>query len=83
MRFTGVGGTLRRPWLGGMRGVVGVVALAAGLLLALAVMPGCSLGCPTPEERTYLDAVVEWSERTPAVRRDSVTILREGGRAQG
>ena len=55
MRFTGVGETLRRPWLGGMRGVVGVAALAAGLLLALSVMPGCGSGCPTPEQVAYLN----------------------------
>ena len=62
-----------------LRRLAVVAAVAVGLVLALAVMPGCSLGCPTPEERTYLDAVVDWAERTPALRRDSVTILREGG----
>ena len=59
--------------------MVGVVALAVGLVLGLAAMPGCSLGCPTPEEQTYLDAMVDWSERTLAGRKDSVPILREGG----
>ena len=77
MRFTGVGGTLRRPWLGGMRGVVGVAALAAGLLLALSMMPGCSLGCPTPEQRAYLNEVGEWSDRAEAASRDLHTVLEE------
>ena len=90
MRFGRVRGmvTPRAAWfdrlttngrLGGMRGVMGVAALAAGLLLAVAAMPSCSLGCPTPEERTYLDSVVDWAERTLALRKDSVPILREGG----
>ena len=64
---------------GGMRGVVGVVALAAGLLLALTVMPGCGSRCPTPEERTYLNALEDWSERTVAGGEDLFPILREGG----
>lgn len=63
----------------GLRRLAVVAALAAGLLVALAVTAGCSLGCPTPEERTYLDAVVDWAERTLALRKDSVRILREGG----
>ena len=83
MRFTGVGETLRRPWLGGMRGVVGVAALAAGLLLALSVMPGCGSGCPTPEEQTYLREGEEWSDRSEAASRELRAILEEvGGRSE-
>ena len=59
--------------------MVGVVALAVGLLLALSVMPGCGSGCPTPEERTYLNALEDWSERTIAANEDLVTISLEAG----
>ena len=62
-----------------MRRLAMMAALAAGLLLVLSATPACSLGCPTPEERTYLDAMVDWSARTAAGRKDSVRILREGG----
>ncbi len=77
MRFTGVGGTLRRPWLGGIRGVVGVAALAAGLLLGLSVMPGCGSGCPTPEQAAYLKEVESWAARSKAGIEDMRTILTE------
>ena len=79
MRFTGVDGTLRRPWLGGMRGVVGVAALAVGLVLALSVMPGCGSGCPTPEQRAYLNEAEDWADRNEAGYGDLQTILYEGG----
>ena len=79
MRFTGVGGTLRRPWLGGMRGVMGVAALAAGLVLALTVMPACGSGCPTPEQAAYLNEAAEWGERTIAANEGLVTISLEAG----
>ena len=80
MRFTGVGGTLRRPWLGGMRGVMGVAALAAGLVLALSVMPACGSGCPTPEQRAYLEEVEDWSDRAEAATRNFARIAEEPGR---
>ena len=82
---------LRGPGLGGMRGVAGLVALAAGLLLALAVMPGCGSGCPTPEQAAYLNEVENWADRSEStagafrelveeVRSDSTAILDEGWR---
>ena len=77
MRFTGVGGTLRRPWLGGMRGVIGLAALAAGLLLVVSVMPGCGDTCPTPEQKAYLNEVEDWTEVSVSGMRDMQTILGE------
>ena len=62
----------------GPRRLAAVAALAAGVVLALAAMPGCGSGCPTPEERAYLDAVVDWTERTLAAREDLRTITAEG-----
>ena len=62
-----------------MRRLAVVAALAAGLVLALAAMPGCSLGCPTPEQRTYLEAVESWSDGAEAANRDLVTVLQEVG----
>ena len=64
---------------GGMRGVVGVVALAAGLVLAVTVMPGCGSGCPTPDQRTYLEEVEDWAERSEAANRDLQTVVTELG----
>ena len=66
-----------------MRRLAVVAALAAGLLLVLSFGSGCSLGCPTPEERTYLEAGENWSERTIEATEDLRTILREGGRRSG
>ena len=62
-----------------MRRLAVVAAVAAGLVLALSVMPGCSLGCPTPEEQVFLDAMVDWGERTAAGGEDQFPILQEGG----
>ena len=60
-----------------------VAALAAGMLLALAAIPGCSLGCPTPEERAYLNAGEEWADRSEAATRELRAILDEvGGRSE-
>ena len=68
---------------GGMRGVIRLAVLAAGLVLALTVMPGCGSGCPTPEERTYLEAMVDWSEKSVAGSEEMFPILQEGGRRSG
>ena len=56
-----------------------MAALAAGLVVALAVMSGCSLGCPTPEQRAYLNEAEDWSERTIAANEDLVAISLEAG----
>ena len=58
---------------------MGVAALAAGLLLALSVMPGCGSGCPTPEQRAYLEEVEDWSERSKTATRDFYLIVEEIG----
>ena len=68
---------------GGARQLAVVAALAVGLVLALAAMPGCSLGCPTPEEQIFLDAMVDWGERTATGGEEMFPILQEGGRRSG
>ena len=83
MRFIGARGAveLRPAWFDRLttNGWAGLAALAVGLLLGLAAMPGCGSGCPTPEERTYLNALEDWSERTVAGGEDLFPILQEGG----
>ena len=83
LKLIGVGKELGGLLFGGMRGAVGVAALAAGLLLALSLGSGCSLGCPTPEERTYLNEAEKWSARSEAASRELRAILEEvGGRSE-
>ena len=54
-----------------------MLALAAGLLLGLSVMPACSLLCPTPEQEAYFDEAGDWGERTADASRDLQDILFE------
>ena len=61
----------------GLRRLAVVAALAAGSLLALAVMPGCGLDCPTPEQKAYLNEAEEWAERTEAGMGELHTLLGE------
>ena len=65
--------------IGGMRRLAVVAALAVVVLLALAAMPGCGSGCPTPEQRTYLKQAEEWADRTEAASRDVAEITGEVG----
>lgn len=77
LKLIGVGRELRGPVFGGMRGVMRVVALAAGLVLAVTVMPGCGSGCPTPEQKAYLNEVGDWAENSKVGIEDMRTILKE------
>ena len=65
--------------ISGLRRLAVVGALAAGLLLALSMMPGCSLGCPTPEQEAYFKKAEEWAERSGRAFGELRTILLEGG----
>ena len=82
MRFGRVRGTARRgpAWFDRltMHGrAVGLAALAAGVVLALAAMPGCGAGCPTPEQAAYLEEVKDWSDRAESATRDFAGIIKE------
>ena len=60
-----------------MRRLAVVAALAAGLVLAVTVMPGCGSGCPTPEQKAYLNEVGDWAENSKVGIEDMRTILKE------
>ena len=75
----------------GVRRLAVVAALAAGLLLALSVMPGCGLGCPTLEQAAYFEKAEDWTERSKSaadafqamadeIRAGSATVVDEGWR---
>ncbi|MCY3801118.1 MAG: hypothetical protein OXG46_06035 [Chloroflexi bacterium] len=61
----------------GLRRLGVVAALAAGVALALAAMPGCGSDCPTPEQRAYLNEAEDWADRTEAGYGDLLTIMGE------
>ncbi len=61
----------------GLRRLGVVAALAAGVVVALAAMPGCGSDCPTPEQAAYLTEVEDWTEASVSGMRDMQTILGE------
>ncbi|MCY4108982.1 MAG: hypothetical protein OXG11_08140 [Chloroflexi bacterium] len=63
--------------ISGLRRLAVVAALAAGVALALAAMPGCGSDCPTPEQQIYLNAGEEWADRSEAGYKDLEAILGE------
>ncbi len=63
--------------ISGLRRLAVVAALAVGVMLALAAMPGCGSGCPTPEQRAYLRAGEDWADRNEAGYGDLEAILGE------
>ena len=63
--------------ISGMRRLAVVAALAVGLLLGLAAMPGCGSGCPTPEQAAYFEKAEDWAKSTEAGHVDLQTILGE------
>ncbi len=65
--------------ISGLRRLAVLVGLAAGVALALAAMPGCGSDCPTPEQRTYLKEVEDWTERSKASTEELAAIGREVG----
>ena len=65
----------------GLRRLAGVAVLVAGVVLALSVMPACSLFCTT-EQDAYLGQVEDWAERTTGTLADLEAILYEVGRQQ-
>ena len=65
--------------ISGLRRLAVVAALAAGMALALAVMPGCGSDCPTPEQRAYLNEAENWTDRAEAASEELTTMLQEGG----
>ncbi|MCY4108981.1 MAG: hypothetical protein OXG11_08135 [Chloroflexi bacterium] len=69
--------------LSGWRRLAVLAALAAAVVLALAAMPGCGSGCPTPEQRAYLRAGEDWADRSKAGHEELQEILYEGGSRQG
>ena len=60
-----------------MRRLAVVAAVALGLALALAAMPGCGLGCPTPEQAAYFERAEEWADRSETGLEDMQTVIGE------
>ncbi|MCY4109312.1 MAG: hypothetical protein OXG11_09820 [Chloroflexi bacterium] len=68
--------------ISGLRRLAVVAALAAGVVLALSVMPACSLFCTT-EQDDYLGQVEDWADSTTGALTDLQAILYEVDRQQG
>ena len=59
-----------------MRGAVGLVALAVGLLM-FTLGSSCGETCPTAEQRTYLKEVEDWTKSAQAANEELIAITKE------